>query len=516
MKEAKLLREKILQCLDNREYNEAFDELETLAISFEKKEKSSIYLLAELAGSYISLGDESYDLNCVNKGLALFNNNLEILKKHITQESIDYCLGNGHHALYKISIKGIQNYFPKPEFVVGNLFNAKQAYFKAYKRLDLKNLNDFSIQVLTNLGNNLNHSGRIVEALQLFDMVLKYNPDFPQALVSKADGLIYMLRSTNCEKTNYLFVQIYSLFKKASEQNIGQEAIKIQVESGLKKSLELVNKTSFNLSQLPKELSLNELEYKNHPKEIKYYLDNYLSLSEHSLYCKCNRSKTDDLSIGHPGFMTANKKILNLELLLNRIKSEFSFSRNLLFTFLNEEYNESDNILYQDLIHGIANGIQYEKLRTSFRLCFGILDKIAEGICYLFDLEIEPKENIYFDSFWGSSNNKKVRWQKINSIKNIHLTSLFSIACDLNSHDGEFGYYKKWRNRLEHGVFSIVKSEDNELHTILEKQFSEYALEDDFVDKTRHLLQLTRSAIHSFVFCSRQELIDRKLNKSSS
>jgi tetratricopeptide (TPR) repeat protein len=265
MEEAKLLRIKVLQCLDNRKYDEAFNELETLSISFGKKEKSSIYLLAELAGSYISLGDESYDLNCVIKGLALFNNNLEILKKHITQESIDYCLGNGHHALYKISIKGIQNYFPKPEFVVGNLFNAKQAYFKAYKRLDLKNLNDFSIQVLTNLGNNLNHSGRIVEALQLFDMVLKYNPDFPQALVSKADGLIYMLRSTNCEKTTYLFVQIYSLFKKASEQNIGQEAIKIQVESGLKKSLELVNKTSFNLSELPKELSLNDLEYKNHP-----------------------------------------------------------------------------------------------------------------------------------------------------------------------------------------------------------------------------------------------------------
>lgn len=509
MEEAKKLRDKITLYLDNRKYSEAFSVLEALSLSVERKEKTSIYLLAEIAGSYISLGDEAYNLNAVNKGLLLFKNNLDLFEKKITKESIDYCLGNGYHALYKISIKSIQTYFPKPEFVIGNLFNSKQSYFKAYKRLDLRNLNDFSIQVLTNLGNNFNHSGRIVEALQLFDMVLKYNPDFPQALVSKADGLIYMLRSTNCEKTTYLFAQIYSLFKKASEQHIEHEAINIKVEVGLKKSLELLNKTKFDLSQLPKELLLNELEYQNHSKEIKYYLDNYLSLSEHSLYCKCNRSKIDDLSIGHPGFITANKKILNLELLLNRIKSEFSFSRNLLFSFSNEEFDDSENILYQNLINGITNGLKYEKLRTSFRLCFGILDKIAEGICYLYDLEIGPKESIYFDSFWGSSSSKKDRWQKINSINNIHLTSLFSIACDLNSHNGEFGYYKKWRNRLEHGAFSIAKSEDNELHTILEKQFSDYALENDFIDKTIHLLQLTRSAIFSFIFCSRQELIDR-------
>ena len=36
----------------------------------------------------------------------------------------------------------------------------------------------------------------------------------------------------------------------------------------------------------------------------------------------------------------------------------------------------------------------------NFRLCFGILDKIAEGICYLFDLDVGENENIYFESFW--------------------------------------------------------------------------------------------------------------------
>ena len=290
MKEANALREEITNFLDNSEYDQAFSKLESISDSFEKGEKSSTYLLAELAGSYITLGAESYNLNAVNKGMSLFNDNLAILRKHITQESIDYCLGNGYHALYKISIRGIQKFLPRPESVIGNLFSAKQAYFRAFKKIDLRNLNDFSIQVLTNLGNNLNHSGRIVEALQLFDMVLRFNPFFPYALVSKADGLIYMLRATNCERTTYLFAQIYSLFKIASEQHIDQQEIKATIEKGLKISLDYLKKTNFNITQLPKELSLNELEYQNHPKEIRFYLDNYISLSEHSLYCHCNRS----------------------------------------------------------------------------------------------------------------------------------------------------------------------------------------------------------------------------------
>ena len=120
------------------------------------------------------------------------------------------------------------------------------------------------------------------------------------------------------------------------------------------------------------------------------------------------------------------------------------------------------------------------------------------------------RKNIFILITFGVALPEKIeRWQKINLIDNIHLTALYSIACDLNSNEGEFGFYKRWRNRLEHGVFSIVKSNNKELQTILDSQFAEFAFENDFIDKTFHLLQLTRSAIYSFVFCARQELIDR-------
>ena len=91
----------------------------------------------------------------------------------------------------------------------------------------------------------------------------------------------------------------------------------------------------------------------------------------------------------------------------------------------------------------------------------------------------------------------------------MNLTALYSIACDLNKKNGEFGFYKKWRNKLEHGVFSLTKSKYNE-KLFESNMFIETTSEENFEAKTKHLLQLTRSAIFSFVFCARNELITKK------
>lgn len=505
MQKASELRNKINYLLDKGDYVNALKELDNQTLLFADNKKKNFYLLAEIAGSYITLGSEYNILESVNKGMSLFNNNHELLKMAITEESIDYCLGNGFHATYKISAEKEVNFFPTPEIVKESLFEAKQAYLRAFKKIDIENLNNFSIQVLTNLGNNLNHSGRIVEALQFFDLVLQYNPEFPQAIVSKADGLFYMIRTTDCGLTISLFSEIHRLYKKASKKSIPLKAITEAIETGIENSAEFLTANEFDFNEADNEFSLNHEEYLKHPENIKFFLDNFLSLSEHGLYCKCNGAKSDNLAIGFPGFITYDKKIIELELLNNRLKSEFSLARQLYFEFQTD--TRKDNVYYEEVIGGINNGIQTEQLRTSFRLCFGILDKIAEGLCYLFELDIKPKENVYFESFWNPKNNP-TRWGKINSFRNLHLTALYSIACDLNKENGEFGFYKTWRNRLEHGLFSLTTDEFKN-KSWESKNFSEKTTKENFEIKTKHLLQLTRAAIFSYVFCARQELITK-------
>ena len=214
--------------------------------------------------------------------------------------------------------------------------------------------------------------------------------------------------------------------------------------------------------------------------------------------------------IGFSNLEVTSIKIVKLEHSLNRIKSEFSFARKQLFEFLT--VYEEDNVLYQKFgVHKLMYGIQVEKIRLSFRMCFGIFDKIAQAILYLFELEKKDNENVYFESFWKKPNDPNNRWEKLNETKNMHITALYSIACDLSKHNGEFSYYKKWRNQLEHNFFSIIPNSENFDKDILESDlFCEWTTVDDFKDKTLHLLQLVRSAIFSLTFACREELIKTK------
>ncbi|GAB5417846.1 MAG: hypothetical protein Crog4KO_24060 [Crocinitomicaceae bacterium] len=507
-KEAEVLRQKTLKLLNEWKYEELREFLDSEYSSYESEGCKDVFVLVEIAGAYISMGSEALDKESIELGLKLFNDNRVKLDGQVTESSIEYCIANGQSALYKISIKDQRQWFITPESVKGNLFDAKQSYLKAFKLINVNELDDFSIQVLTNLGNNLNDSGRIVEALQLFDLVLGHNPDFPEALISKADGLRFMIQTTRCGLSTSLFAEMYNLYQKALRQNLPMpEDVESHTNLVLKHTIDALTRLDFDFDSAEKEFALNQKEYDAHPDELKFYLDNFLSLSEHALYCKCNEAKSDDLFIGYPGFSVTNMKIVELEHLLNRIKSEFSFARKQLFEFKTSQVD--DFMFYQNFgVHELIYGAQSEKLRMSFRMCFGILDKIAHGVLHLFDLPRANNENTYFESFWKNPKAPEGRWEKFNEVRNTHLTALYSIACDLSKHNGEFSFYKQWRNQLEHDIFSLIPSNAAEQDVLNSELFSETVTMEDFEEKALHLLQLVRAAIFSFAFCCREELVE--------
>jgi tetratricopeptide (TPR) repeat protein len=502
---ARELNETVNNLLDEQNYSQA-KQILTLALkAFSEQEAKDLYLYAEIAGSLITLGSESYDEEAVKQGLHILESNKEFLVDYVTAPSIEYCIGNGKHALYKIAISGQPYSFPTPEVVREHLVPAKAAYFKAYKMSGDGKLDTLPPDLLTNLGNTLNHSGRIVEAIQLFDTVLKQRPDFPQALGSKADGLEYMMRTSQCPVTTSLFINIYLLYQRASQHFIAPQEIKLSVDKGIIRNQQILRRLEVTPEQIVVEHEKDLLEYEAQPHYRRFCLDRFLTLSEHALYCKCVAASRDTLTIGYEGMVTTNRQLLRLELLNNRVKSEFSMARRLYYEAL-EAPDEEEFMHYQDLSDGSINGLRAEKLRTAFRLCFGLLDKIAKGICYLFALPVKAGESIYFESFWNSRAVPD-RWKKINSVQNIHLTALYSIASDLNVAAGELGFYKDWRNKLEHGIFTVRATDRDPLKLYEEQDFADFIEGDLFAARTEHLLQLVRAAVFSFVFCVRIELL---------
>ena len=82
------------------------------------------------------------------------------------------------------------------------------------------------------------------------------------------------------------------------------------------------------------------------------------------------------------------------------------------------------------------------------------------------------------------------------------MISVNSLIYDLNEKNGQFGFYKIWRNALEHHILFLVPESfefsNDSTHT--------YVKLTDFENGLQNLLQFTRSAIFSTVFAIVEDL----------
>ncbi len=487
-----IAKEKIISAIENAERDsEVYD-----------------YFLATVAGLLIDLGAESYDKEATEAGIKILTDAEEFFKSFMTHQSFNYNLGNGMNALYKIQNK--DNRLPTLEIISPNLTQAKNCFFKASKEIDFKRIDSLDLQILTNLSNNLSQSGRIIESIRLDNSVLKENENFPQAIVGLAENLDYWIRISFCPVSISLYQKIYSLYKIGLNQKVFPPNQSKYYESQQNKYETLLKESKFDFSTVESEFQQSQREYEMHSAYKKFCIDNFLTLNEHSIFCKCGYSSKDDLSIIHEGIYLYGDKVGKLELLLNRLKSEFSLARELYYEgiFQNEQ---DDDVIYSDLQDNEVIGKGAEKIRACFRLCFGVFDKIAHGVCYLFDLPKTNRENIYFESFWKSKKCLE-RWEKLKDIQNPHLVSLYSLANDFNSQSGEFHFYKQWRNKIEHTNLILVTTKD-------ELDIFELFSDEDFItqvpysffkEQALHLLQICCAAIFSYSYCVRTESLINK------
>jgi len=457
----------------------------------------------ELYGFLIDIGCETSNESDLEKGVVFLTEKEDEIKQLITISSYCYNLANAKHGLCKIfysnnrgvhSISLCREKFQEPI----------DLYWSAYKSSDKKDF-FYNHQILINLSNSLMTNCRIVEALQMLDTVLRDNPQFPQALISRGDDLHYLSLVTNCSVSIALFAQIYSSYKKGIDTKTLPPHILNKTQFGMEEAMQKIISYGFSMGDLETEIEESQKEYEQHSDYRKFCNDNFLTLNEHSLYCNCIATSRDELQIGIPNVVFNGKLLPKLELLLNRIKSEFAFARwNYYKSFTDEAFDY--DVTFSELFEDEVINSQSEALRASFRICYGILDKIALGICKLYGTE---GGNIYFERFWEDKNRKEV----LDNQKNIHLNALSSIANDLNSKRGELKHFKNWRNKIEHNLLILqekTKLNIDVFNILDDKEFVVAVDIEDFREKTIHLLQLTRAAVLSFVYCVRLETITTK------
>ena len=393
----------------------------------------------------------------------------------------------------------------------------KSGYWKAIKYSTIQQ--DLLIpEYRVNLGISLMRQFRIVEALQIFDEVNLLNQDIPQAWYNRSTTLQY-LEGISGHCSLQLLEQIQKGYELASNsKTIPPQWIEIYKELCNSHS-EYLNKSyeTRGVSKDDRERDIAKEEYDKHSEYRKFCIKHHLTLSEHGLYCNCVGSERDELSImGIP--VLGGNKIVEMEMVLNRIKSEFSLARRFYYEYIKSEKSEElfHESCFTELYNSELLGIDIEKLRTAFRLCFGILDKIAVAVCEFYDIyptRKDKKVDVDFHNNLWRLKNDEARREQFELIKNPGLLALYSIATDLNEHkDGEWAFFKEYRNNLEHNFVVIHESETPsdtyDSHEFLDE--TKFIKESDFIQHLEQLLQLTRSAVFSFVFMVRGKSFEDK------
>lgn len=240
----------------------------------------------------------------------------------------------------------------------------------------------------------------------------------------------------------------------------------------------------------------------------KFCLDNQLFLNEHSFFCNCTKSTRDNIRI-QTKFKTKNEEWTEqFEGLIDILVSDFIVARH------NYYYSQEDVLAPSLRINTIKRpnakeGVNNALLKNAFKTFYSLLDQIAFGILKVFDIDYKSKlkelypetslkTNVYFLNLWDFN-----FFDDEHFANNFYLTSLYSIAQDLNKSDyAALTEFKALRNAMEHKIFRIVPSIDT--NSIRNKD-EMVCTKEELLEKAKILMMLTKSAIYSFVYLIRKE-----------
>jgi tetratricopeptide (TPR) repeat protein len=497
--------DRLSNMVDKGMFDAAFDGVEAISAALDGNvDHDAVYfrIISAVASLYIDIGAMKPCKTSAEKGLSILTLYPNEIAEQIEQHTYYYNLSNA-----KSNFIEDKNPFNHTFSTIQQLIEIKTLLWKAIKSCETAHKIQVDPTFIVNLGNALKQQFRLTEALDCYDRVNSLQLDIPQAWINRSETLMLLN-----EVSGSYSIQMMEQIKKGYESVLLSKEIppswidyyKEQAAFHQKKIAKACKEHNVKLDSHDSDKT--RAEYNSLTEYRKFCLDRGLTLSEHGLYCACVGSARDNLTIPTSSGLVGDF-VIPMEMVLNRLKSEFSFARHLYYEYICEDtdYELINDSCFSELFNDELLGVDVEKLRAAFRSCFGILDKIGIAVCELFDVYPSNK-TVYFQSFWQLDQDD--RRDKFNSIKNPGLLALYSIATDLNDRKGgEWSFLKQLRNDLEH-EFVVIHKMDEPSDVYGSYKFMDqivFIQEEVFLNHFERILQLTRSAIFSFVFAVREK-----------
>lgn len=431
-----------------------------------------------LSGLLIDIGSCLEKEAIVEEGrIALERDFEDIIRHKELAVSATYNLGNAYQAKAGFQFrKGQNNFFLKKD----NLDFAKDQYRKA---LQLNPDNKLKTQILVNLGNCFDHLGRVVEALDCYDLALTLQPNFGMALGNKGKALHYYSLLCGEHRGTYV-LEAYTLLKSSKASVTSEAALDfdnhIRMIEEQYKELPLQNPPQYPGLSIKGRSNFEQYQ-------IDYCLQNALYLNVCSVCRKCDAAIGDTIRIKSMTIAAKDISYLTLSSYLNEIKEDYVTARSLIILSTYEGINLDFFDKYVTIVNtldGSQINIYIQLIKTAFKTFYDILDKIAFFINDFLQLGMKDTE-INFSTIWYTSNRREEVKEDIVKTKSASLNALFDLHKDLDY--GVFRSLKDTRNSLTHRFVKIkIKPK---IETDREMK------EETLINQTLVLTKLVRNAI---------------------
>lgn len=173
---------------------------------------------------------------------------------------------------------------------------------------------------------------------------------------------------------------------------------------------------------------------------------------------------------------------------------------------------ETDKLFLVNTLDYVDYSGETEKIKTSFRVCFSVLDSLASLMNKYFKCGSE-EHKVYFKPKWIRNHFK-------DSEINFFIDALYWLSCDLSNPERckapnpESAEIRKIRNAIEHGWLRVSEGKCSVWNE--ESDFAHIITPQDLHIHTLSLLKLVRAAMLYLTFAvkSNEELKSRRTEKS--
>lgn len=371
-------------------------------------------------------------------------------------------------------------------------------------------------QIFTNLGNLFNNTGRTLQALNYWSKAIAVDSFFSMAVFNKAQGLRTLANLLYDDGHKYLIHnEAYKLARLIHDKQYTNKLESFSAQSVYQDASQYCNWWESVRSEYAQTLGM-------HHRNIEEYsesLGNSAQEIEYGKWCLKNTLFINPLNELGPHSLAAFDPFMlpnmNVQLgegpyffaMMQQLKQEYISARFMLYQGIhnNEQMHFSDSTIdHIDTLDAPEYGYWLETLKSSFKMAYGILDKIGCFLNEYLSLKID-KKRLYFRTLWYKKNSiKKGLREEFQELPNLPLRGLHWLSKDLmNSSqaieqpqdylDPEAQNIAIIRNEMEHGYLRVVGFRD--IPSAWEGDFAMKITYSELVEKSLHVLKLAREAL---------------------